>query len=236
MTSEYPQVDGQLSNTCYLRALDSAFARYAQSLRHREGLEFSLDLFDHVLFHSPYTKLVQKSFARLAMLDTHRVGGKYSDLKLEDTYDDKHLMKELTDSSNAAFKQKVCPSLKLARQLGNSYTGSIYASLNSLLASRPRPGQRALMFSYGSGLAASMFSFRVNGPVDNVTSADYDLDARLGARDQRSPEEFTEALSLRHRTHLQAPYKPTGAGLDLWQGSWVLDDIKPNRVRTYARV
>ncbi|CAN0212694.1 unnamed protein product, partial [Hapterophycus canaliculatus] len=79
MTSEYPRVNGQLSQTCYLRALDSCYDRLAAKKTaeravggtQKEG-PFVLRDVEHVLCHSPYNKLVQKSFARMAFSDARR--------------------------------------------------------------------------------------------------------------------------------------------------------------------
>lgn len=75
MDSEYPVVDGKLSVVCYLNALDQCYKTYKnkfRSLRSNdlnnnsdERREFDLSAADAFLFHSPYCKLVQKSFARL---------------------------------------------------------------------------------------------------------------------------------------------------------------------------
>ena len=46
---------------------------------------------------------------------------------------------------------------------GNMYTASLYASLLSLIHTRGDrlAGKRVMMFSYGSGLAATLFSIKV---------------------------------------------------------------------------
>ncbi|CAN0489722.1 unnamed protein product, partial [Ectocarpus sp. 8 AP-2014] len=91
MSSEYPRVNGQLSQTCYLRALDSCYNRLAAkktaaaaaSAGDGEAEEgggdkrapFVLGDVEHVLCHSPYNKLVQKSFARMAFSDARRLKG-----------------------------------------------------------------------------------------------------------------------------------------------------------------
>lgn len=65
MHSEYPVVDGKFSNTCYLRAFDSCYRRYMARLAKIENKEkTSMDDIDYVVCHSPYAKLVNKSFAR----------------------------------------------------------------------------------------------------------------------------------------------------------------------------
>ena len=79
MDSEYPVVDGKLSVVCYLNALDKCYQSYKKKHRlvysndlnnnpsKRRG--FDLSMADAFLFHSPYCKLVQKSFARLLWND-----------------------------------------------------------------------------------------------------------------------------------------------------------------------
>lgn len=88
------KVNGQLSQTCYLRALDSCYDRLAakktaaaeaaaEAAPERaeggggggggKGRPFVLSDVHHVLCHSPYNKLVQKSFARMAFSDARRL-------------------------------------------------------------------------------------------------------------------------------------------------------------------
>lgn len=86
------KVNGQLSQTCYLRALDSCYDRLAAKKTAAaaqaaaaaeagvsggggEGRPFVLSDVEHVLCHSPYNKLVQKSFARMAFSDARRLRG-----------------------------------------------------------------------------------------------------------------------------------------------------------------
>lgn len=65
MHSEYPVVDGKFSNICYLRAFDTCYKRYMSRLGKQLNKEKpSMDDIDYVVCHSPYAKLVNKSFAR----------------------------------------------------------------------------------------------------------------------------------------------------------------------------
>ena len=61
-------------------------------------------------------------------------------------------------------------SLLLAKQLGNIYTGSLYNGLLSLICDETidLAGKRILMFSYGSGCAASMFILKVNAGYRHI--------------------------------------------------------------------
>ncbi len=81
LTSEYPRVDGHLSNACYLRALDFCYLGYARKFQKTFGMSilfhtfycsghpFTSNDFDFAVFHAPYNKLVQKSFGRYAWQD-----------------------------------------------------------------------------------------------------------------------------------------------------------------------
>jgi hydroxymethylglutaryl-CoA synthase len=71
LSSEYPEVDGPLTQTCYPTALEMSYDAFRTKESRRLGnskgdkKDVSLDDFDYVCFHSPYGKLVQKGFARL---------------------------------------------------------------------------------------------------------------------------------------------------------------------------
>lgn len=71
------------------------------------------------------------------------------------------------------WQQKCERSLVLAKQLGNNYTGSLYNGLLSLICdtSINLVGKTLLMYSYGSGCAASMFVLRVNGDYSKMQAA-----------------------------------------------------------------
>lgn len=83
LSSEYPYVDGPLSNMCYLQALDKCFNLYFEKLNrlHSSTTEvdskpITLEHFNGILFHAPYCKLVQKSIARMYLLDNLRLQSK----------------------------------------------------------------------------------------------------------------------------------------------------------------
>ena len=105
MESEYPEVNGALSQTCYLRALDDCYTRFLQKKKALYSVESSVATTDYFLFHSPYNKLVQKSFARLCFLDivasrnstqSHQeTYAKWVSMPIERTYEDKELETKL---------------------------------------------------------------------------------------------------------------------------------------------
>lgn len=79
LDSEYPTVDGPLSITTYITALDNSYSRYREKAAKLKAkaepsdvngsadpkAAVSLRDFDYCVFHSPYGKLVQKGHARL---------------------------------------------------------------------------------------------------------------------------------------------------------------------------
>jgi hydroxymethylglutaryl-CoA synthase len=78
-----------------------------------------------------------------------------------------------THIGKTEWQAKCERTLYLAKNLGNIYSGSLYNGLLSLLSQGMPPaeggegidlrGKKIMMFSYGSGCAASMFMVRVNG-------------------------------------------------------------------------
>lgn len=68
------------------------------------------------------------------------------------------------------WKNKCERSLLLAKQLGNIYTGSLYNGLLSLIGDTTidLKGKNIMLFSYGSGCAASMFNLKVIGDYKHI--------------------------------------------------------------------
>lgn len=146
LSSEYPVVDGKLSIQCYLSAVDMCYGRYADKASKTDGTPFSVQQADFYVFHSPFTKLVVKSFARLKLNDFVRSSspdtsssGEYSGLEalagrtLENTLGDKDVEKLLVKNTTSLFQKKTAPSVLLGTQVGNMYTASVYGGLASLL-------------------------------------------------------------------------------------------------------
>ena len=73
-------------------------------------------------------------------------------------------------------------------------------------------GKRVALFSYGSGLAATMFSLRISqdvGPdsaLTHLVASLKDLHQRLDSRLKVAPSEFAEAMKLRQDTHHKGKY------------------------------
>lgn len=71
-------------------------------------------------------------------------------------------------------------------------------------------GRRVMMFSYGSGCAASMFSFRVKeGYQRAIEKSNFKQRLEQG-RVKASPEEFSQWMDLREQNYVKQPptYQP----------------------------
>lgn len=93
-----------------------------------------------------------------------------------------------------------------------------------------------MMFSYGSGFAASMFSFTVRADISHIVS-NLDLQARLAARNVVAPEVLDETMRLREETHNLRNYEPVSStsSENLWPGTFYLSKVDEKFRRTYER-
>ncbi|KAG0719417.1 Hydroxymethylglutaryl-CoA synthase, cytoplasmic [Chionoecetes opilio] len=255
LSSEYPTVDGKLSIQCYLSALDACYQTFSRKAAAKEPSSpaMSLEEVDAVVFHTPFCKLVQKSLARLSFNDflncpADQVSTLYPGLdafrekKLVDTYFDRDVEKAFMTHSQELFLSKTKPSLLIATQVGNMYTPSLYGGLASFISCNTvasLAGKRVALFSYGSGLAATMFSIRVSqdvGPdsaLSNLVASLQDLPQRLDSRCKVSPPDFAETMKLRQDTHHKAPYSPVGSVDRLFPGTWYLTRVDEMHRRQY---
>merc|ERR1719474_2665593 len=69
LSSPFPVVDGKHSNWCFMNAFDVCYQRLKQKCKKRVQTNFSRRDFDHFLCHSPYNKLVLKTFNRVLYND-----------------------------------------------------------------------------------------------------------------------------------------------------------------------
>ncbi|KAJ3332317.1 hypothetical protein HDU93_009156 [Gonapodya sp. JEL0774] len=208
----------------------------------------TVDTFDYFCFHSPYGKLVQKSFARLAFNDLlrsdrpdkwNKLGDveRFKTMKVDDTYFDKDLEKTFVAATKEAFLAKVDPTLLASREMGNMYTGSLYGGLATLI-SEVEPdklvGKRVVLFSYGSGLASSMFSLRFASAPTAMHTA-LQVRARLASRTVVPPADFDATMKLREHSHNLKAYVPQG-GLDgLFPGTYYIQQVDDKFRRAYGR-
>jgi hydroxymethylglutaryl-CoA synthase len=89
------------------------------------------------------------------------------------------------------------------------------------------------MFSYGSGLAATMWSFKVDKSVKEIAEKS-NIAARLKERVAVSPEEYSKVMKIREDHHSKGNHKPVGSSADLFPGTFYLDNIDGTKRRHYS--
>lgn len=218
LTSEYPYVDGHYSVNCYTEALDAAYRDYCKrETRLQNGHvngngaaaatdgKTPLDRFDYMAFHSPTCKVVQKSYARLLYHDYladpdspafAEVPGDVRDMDYRKSLSDKVVEKTFMNLTKKRYNERVTPATQVATNCGNMYCASLYSGLASLISyvdSATLQGKRIALFSYGSGLASSFFSLRINGSTEQISKV-LDIPNKLAARRGVSCETY-EAVS-----------------------------------------
>jgi hydroxymethylglutaryl-CoA synthase len=100
--------------------------------------------------------------------------------------------------SNKSYKQKVDPFTKVSKLVGNCYTASVYLNLATLVNEKGSQLQlkntKTLVFSYGSGSMASMFTIDTTTNLShfslNKIQQTLQLNQRLEKRFQKTPKEF----------------------------------------------
>ncbi|RMY46597.1 hypothetical protein D0865_09188 [Hortaea werneckii] len=256
--AELEKFDGvaQGNLQCYTEAVDQCYKTYnarEQKVKskqsngvngaHKEE-ETPLDRFDYMCFHSPTCKLVSKSYARLLYNDFLQnpenplfkdVPAELKDVPYEQSITDKNIEKTFVALSKKRFAARVQPTIDVPTMCGNMYTASVYSSLVSLIAnvsSNDLQGKRVAMFSYGSGLASSMFSLRIRGSTEEMQSK-IDLHKRLEARRTVAPEVYDEMCNLREKAHLQKNFQPAGKVEDITPGTYYLTNIDDMFRRQY---
>jgi len=245
LDSEYPVVDGKLSVDCYLRAVDKCYERYGKAFEKKEGKTFSINSFDNIVYHAPYNKLVQKSLARMVYNDMLRDAGnakyeqiaRFRELGLgEKSYANPEMEKSLATFSKGTYDQKVVPSTLVPKNIGNCYCGSLYAGFVSALSqgSDSLVGKRIGLFSYGSGLAASLFSFTIVSSISHIVSR-MDVSRRLASRTRIPPADFVKTLQLREKVHGAKDWTPSDSLDSLFPGTFYLKNIDAKLRRTYGR-
>ncbi|XP_065025376.1 hydroxymethylglutaryl-CoA synthase-like isoform X2 [Musa acuminata AAA Group] len=205
LASEYPVVDGKLSQTCYLMALDSCYKRFCSKFEKFEGKQFSISDADYFVFHSPYNKLVQKSFARLYFNDYLR---------------------------NSSVVEK--DAREKLEQFSNLTGDESYQSREL-----EKMGQRIVMFSYGSGLSSTMFSFKLQDGqhpfnISNIATV-LNVSEKLEKRHVIPPENFVETLKLMEHRYGAKDFETSKDTSLLSPGTFYLVNVDSMYRRYYAK-
>ncbi|MBA0861954.1 hypothetical protein Goshw_002966 [Gossypium schwendimanii] len=252
LASEYPVVDGKLSQTCYLMALDTCYKYFCHKYEKQEGKQFSLSDADYFVFHSPYNKLVQKSFARLVFNDFVRNASSVDDIAKEklapfstltgdESYQSRDLEKASQQVSKPLYDAKVQPTTLIPKQVGNMYTASLYAAFASLLHNKNSElaGKRVILFSYGSGLTATMFSLRLHEgqhpfSLSNIATV-MNIAGKLKSRHEFAPEKFVETMHLMEHRYGAKDFVTSKDCSLLSPGTYYLTEVDSKYRRFYAK-
>ncbi|KAL0939753.1 hydroxymethylglutaryl synthase [Colletotrichum truncatum] len=255
LKAEFPVVNGHESLRCYTSALDGCYNRLRERVEEanvkanghgpKTDTRSLLDIFDYMAFHTPNCKLVSKSYGRLLYND-YKLGGnedtwgkvpaELRELSYEDSLKSKELEKLFVALSKDRFKSRVEPCIAAPTQCGNMYTASLYCSLISLISNidlKTSVGKTIGMFSYGSGIASTLFAVKVTGDLTELVQK-IDLMNRLSQRKISTPEEYEEACDLRLKAYGAKNFEPTGSIENMAPGTYYLKEIDEAYRRTYA--
>ncbi|KAF4544439.1 Hydroxymethylglutaryl- synthase protein [Lasiodiplodia theobromae] len=216
--SEYPLIDGQYSVQCYTQAVDACYKSYhdrKDTLRTLlngvckdsepagSDADLPLDYFDYMVFHAPTCKLVEKSFARLLYNDFFQnpdhpqfasVAPELRKLSPKESLTNKEVEKTFVALAKKRFAARVQPGLMVP-------------TIEKL------QDKRIGLFSYGSGLASSLFS--------------------LTKRHVLSPEAYDEACKVREKAYQKNNYTPVSDLTRLVPGTYYLAGVDEMFRRTY---
>lgn len=261
LSSEYPQVDGPETLQTYLGSLDKAYDAYrnkvatfaARGSKQPNGMvngsalsKTSLDDFDYTLLHSPYSKLVQKGFGRFLYNDYlsdsknekyASIPSSFADLDRKSTITNKDVEKAFTAYGKEAAAKKLEPTMQVVRHVGNMYTASIYGGLASLLtnvSASELKGKKILLYSFGSGSAASIYSLNIEGDTTEIAKK-LDLNKRLESRNVVPCQTYADSLALREAMHSCKDTTPKGSIDHLFDGAYYLEKVDHMFRRTYGR-
>ncbi|KAL2276547.1 hypothetical protein FJTKL_00851 [Diaporthe vaccinii] len=190
---EFPVVSGHESIRAYLSALDGCYKRLREKV---EGTGAEKN--GHILVSKSYGRLMYNDF----LLSTDEkareaIPAELRQLSYEESLKSKELEKLFVALSKDRFKARVEPCIAAPTLCGNMYTASLYCSLISLISNidpKEAMGKTIGMFSYGSGIASSLFALKVTGDVSDMVRK-IDLMVRLSRRHVATPEEY---VNVRH--------------------------------------
>lgn len=262
LSSEYPQVDGPETLYTYLGSVDAAYDAFRTKygkLAESKGLPlkpsatsqdpravFSLEQADYVVLHSPYSKLVQKGFARLLFNDFlvdpsnekyASIPQEYKDVDRRESIMNKELEKAFAAQAKPLMAKMLEPGMTTVRRCGNMYSGSLYGGLASVISNvndEELQNKRLLMYSFGSGSAASVFMIRAIGSTQEMREK-LNLSERLAQMQVVPCTVYVDALQTREKTHNAVDYEPKGSLEDLWPGTYYLKNVDAKFRRFYQQ-
>ncbi|KAL0295923.1 UNVERIFIED_CONTAM: Hydroxymethylglutaryl-CoA synthase [Sesamum radiatum] len=229
LASEYPVVDGKLSQTCYLMALDSCYKSFCHKYEKLEGKQFSVADADYFVFHSPYNKIFVNIFLETCSL--------YRRASRDFLYND---FLSGASSIDEAAKEKLAPFSSLT--IDESYQSRDLEKASQQVA-KPlydaKAGQRVILFSYGSGLTATIFSLRLSEgqhpfSLSNIATI-MNVSEKLKSRHEFPPEKFIEIMKLMEHRYGGKDFVTSKDCSLLAAGTYYLTEVDSKYRRFYAK-
>jgi len=183
-TSTGEWIDSTLSLGSYLDLLEVAWEAYRAAAA---PAPFERH-FTYMIYHTPLLSLVRQAHKILLEGDGDILG-----------------REEVADS----FERMVMPSFGYNREIGNTYSASLYAALAAIVsgASSSDPQTRVGCFSYGSGACAEIFSGLVQGGA-SAALAQRRIGEHLTARRKVSIQEYEQAVTGVERSLSVEAFEP----------------------------
>ena len=243
---QFPSVDGKRSVQVYLARMREAMEDFEAG-----GGDTHPDGFSYIPFHTPFPGMVRKA---AALGYRHVIRGTDVEDELADTigrqplpssFDDEEELltarKEYTealtetDHYHSWYETTVEPTLSIAREVGNWYTGSVHVARVSALRSALKEdsdlaGDRLLVGSYGSGAQAEIHAETVQSGWSKEIDA-LNVDDQLDARYDISWEEY-ERIHDVHNHDKDIDLEP----MTTPEGEFVFDGWGPMGEREYRFV
>lgn len=234
-------MDGHHSIDCYLDALSHCYSLYAA----KTNLRSVYDLADYFCFHVPFAGMARKAFTRMVYDDVKlnpHAHGSLGQTARTQTLDmkDRSVATQFQNYSEELWVSRAQPSLKLGANIGNIYTGSLYLSLLSVLADQSLDvlGKRIAMFSYGSGLASTLFTLHIRPEAAHAVQQirlNCSVDSLLSSRIKLDLDEFSRRMDQREIDYNRGNYTPTDPLSELTSGTFYLARVDDRWRRFYTR-
>lgn len=248
--SEYPTVDGAATVECYTRALEKTYQLWKSRAKATLGLDVCLrgNAFDYVLFHTPFNKMVRKAVARMVWHDMSNGDDDVNDEFYEPVkhlrgnlamheYKNREATKLLVNLTSDLYQLKAEPGAWLARETGNMYTASLYAALCGLVVREGQKmnGKRILLYSFGSGMAATMLSLKATENFHGRIGNDEALLRQLNTRKVVPPQVYSEWMDIAQANWNRFGYTPTCDCADIAPFAYYLDKVHSDGRRIYRK-
>lgn len=173
----------ELSLAAYLDLLEMAWGEYRGS----DDIDVERD-FAAVLYHTPFAGLVRQAHGVL----------------MEASNPDAD-----TAAIEASFQRMVAPGFSYCREIGNIYTGALFAAMVGFLDSptAPPPGSRVALFAYGSGSCAEFFSGTVESGARELLAAK-GIGKRIAGRRAATMGEYEHATNAMVASLTEQHFEP----------------------------